>query len=306
MQEEKKVFRLATRQSPMAMVQAEAVRDLLEKMHPNLKIELCPMKAAGDKQLNKPISKIGDKSVFVKTLEKALLNNEADFAVHCVKDMSVYSTPGLMIAAMMERDDPRDALVTRSGEKLMELPKGAKIGTGSPRRVAQLMQLRSDLEYVPIRGNVNTRLKHLKDGVVDALMLSFCGLQRIHQAQAVSELFDPDLFIPAVGQGALALQCRENDAGTQQLCRSLHHVTTALTVAAEQALIQRLNGDCQTPIGVYATLSGDQLVLRACIGDAEHTALLFSKAEGPCEQAQLIGITAADDLIAKGANALHD
>jgi hydroxymethylbilane synthase len=286
----------------MALEQAYLVKNLIKQQFPQCEVELVPMTTLGDRCLDKPIKELDNKSVFVKNIESALLNNQADFAVHCVKDMSVYPVPGLVNAALLARDDPRDALLSCKSETLDTLPQGALIGTGSPRRMAQLKRIRPDLTFTPVRGNVNTRIQKLEDGEMDALMLSYCGLLRIHKTDYITELFDPVDFISAVGQGTLCIQCREGDNDIQQLLRHLHDLPTATAVAAEQALVHRLNGDCHTPIGVYARIVDGQLQVDACIGDAKSGAVIYTKAQGPMDSAQRIGIAAADDLIAKGAN----
>lgn len=295
-------LRLATRESPMAMQQAEFVKALILKQFPHCQIDFVPMTTLGDECLDRPIQQIDNKSVFVKTIESALLNNQADFAVHCVKDMSVYPIPGLVNAALLKRDDPRDALLSCQGHTLETLPQGAMVGTGSPRRIAQIKRTRPDLQFTPIRGNVNTRIKKLESGDVDALMLSYCGLLRINKLDYITQLFDPSEFVSAVGQGTLCIQCREGDQDIQKLLRHLHDVPTTVAIAAEQALVHRLNGDCHTPIGVYARIDEGQLHLDACIGDDKTGAVIYTKAQGPVDNAQRIGIAAADDLIAKGAN----
>jgi hydroxymethylbilane synthase len=295
-------LRLATRESPMALEQAHLVIKHIKRQFPDCEIQLVPMTTLGDDCLDKSIKDLDNKSVFVKTIESAILNNQADFAVHCVKDMSVYPVPGLMNTALLKRDDPRDALLSCKGHTLETLPQGALVGTGSPRRIAQLKSIRPDLKFTPIRGNVNTRIKKLEDGEVDALMLSYCGLLRIDKMDYVTQLFDPTDFISAVGQGTLCIQCRECDYDIQQFLHHLHDVPTGIAIAAEQALVHRLNGDCHTPIGVYARIEDGELSLDACIGDEKTGVVIYTKAQGSGDHAQRIGIAAADDLIAKGAN----
>lgn len=297
-----KELRLATRESPMAMEQAYLVQRLLAKHFPEIDITLVPMTTLGDRCLDKPIQEIDNKSVFVKNIESALLNNQADFAVHCVKDMSVYPVSGLTVAALLKRDDPRDALLSCEGHTLESLPQNATIGTGSPRRIAQLKRIRPDLNFKPIRGNVNTRIQKLENGEVDALMLSYCGLQRLDKLDYVTQLFNADEFVAAVGQGTLCLQCREGNPDIERMLHHLHDYDTATAIAAEQALVHRLNGDCHTPIGVYAQVTDNQVRLDACVGDQKTGAVIYTKAQGPADNAQRIGIAAADDLIAKGAN----
>jgi hydroxymethylbilane synthase len=294
-------LRLATRASPMALAQAHLVMQLIYEKFPACNIELVPMTTLGDDHLDKQILELDNKTVFVKTLENALLTHQADCAVHCVKDMSVYPVPSLGCAALLKRDDASDALLSCKGHTLESLPHGAVIGTGSPRRIAQLKVIRPDLKFTPIRGNVNSRIQKLEAGEVDALMLSYCGLLRINQTHYVTELFNPVDFISAVGQGALCVQCRKDDHATLQLLRHLNDPSTEKAIAAEQAFVHRLNGDCYTPMGVYAQITEDQLQLHAFLEDQKTGTLMRTKAQGSSENPEQIGLSAANDLIAKGA-----
>ena len=295
-------LRLATRASPMALEQARLVIKLIHEQFPYCSIELVPMTTLGDDCLDRPIMALDNKTVFVKTLENALLTHQADFAVHCVKDMSVYPVPNLVCAALLKRDDPRDALLSCKGHTLNSLPQGALIGTGSPRRIVQLKKIRPDLRFTPIRGNVNSRIEKLENNEVDALMLSYCGLLRIQKTDYVTELFNPIDFISAVGQGALCVQCREDDDEIFQILHHLHDLPTAYAIAAEKALVHRLNGDCHTPIGVFAHIIDGQLKLNACIGDQQSGEIIYTQTQGFTKDAKHVGIAAANDLIAKGAH----
>jgi hydroxymethylbilane synthase len=295
-------LRLATRASPMAQAQACFVKQRLHELFPYCKIEIVLMTTLGDDHLDKPITALDNKTVFVKNLENALLNNHADFAVHCVKDMSVYPVPNLMCAALLKRDNPSDALLSCKGHNLENLPKGALIGTGSPRRIAQLKNIRPDLAFTPIRGNVNSRIEKLEQGEVDALMLSYCGLLRINHIAYITQIMNPVTFISAVGQGVLCVQCRADDFETFELLKHLNDTPTASAVAAEQALVHRLNGDCHTPIGVYAHCTDDQLQLYACLEDEKSGELFYTQTRGLSHHAREIGLAAADDLIAQGEN----
>lgn len=294
-------LRLITRKSPMAMWQAEHIKTLLIQHHPELSIDIIGMTTEGDRRTDVPLQDIGGKGLFVKGLQAELLNHQADFAVHCIKDMSVHALPGLSIAAIGHRDDPRDALISNHFNSVDELPEGANIGTSSPRRQSLLKALRPDLNVTMLRGNVNTRLSKLDNGDYDAILLSACGLHRIGLGHRIKMLFDPEFFIPAIGQGALALECRTTDNKTLGLLSCLNHEPSSVCIAAERAVNQRLGGDCHTPIGAYARLDGEQMHIKAFVGD-QHGTLLVTEAIGPKENAQLIGIKAADDLIARGAN----
>ena len=258
-------LRIGTRGSPMALYQAGLVRDRLGTAHPGLAVELVPIRTTGDRVLNRQLAEIGGKGLFTKEIEEALLDRRIDLAVHSLKDMETVLPAGLEIGAVLARDDPRDALVSRSGAALADLPQGARIGTASLRRRAQLLRWRGDLELVPIRGNVGTRLDKLAAGEVDALVLALCGLERLGKAGLASEILAPEVMLPAVGQGALALECRAGDLALQQLLAPLNDPASAACVAAERAMLAALDGSCRTPIAGLATITGDRLGLDALL-----------------------------------------
>jgi len=249
----------------MALYQAGLVRDRLGDAHPGLAVELVPIRTTGDRVLNRQLAEIGGKGLFTKEIEEALLDGRIDLAVHSLKDMETVLPAGLEIGAVLARDDPRDVLVSRSGAALADLPQGARIGTASLRRRAQLLRYRGDLELVPVRGNVGTRLDKLAAGEFDALVLALCGLERLGKAGLASEILAPELMLPAVGQGALAIECRAGDPALRELLAPLNDPASAACVAAERAMLAALDGSCRTPIAGLATITGDRLSLDALL-----------------------------------------
>lgn len=299
----RKTLTLASRKSPMAMWQAEHIKQQLQKHRPDLNVTILGVSTSGDRDKQTPLKDIGGKDVFVKELQAQLLSKQADFAVHCIKDMSVHAVAGLTLAAVYTRDDPRDALVSNHYANLDDIPTGSCVGTGSPRRESLLRAARPDLVIKPIRGNVGTRLAKLDAGEYDAILLSAAGLTRMDLAHRVRHLFNPEVFIPAIGQGALGLECRSCDEETLELLSVLNHVPSQLCIAAERAMNQRLGGDCYTPIGAYATLDAEQrITLRGMVGSLDGHTQLRTCQQDDAENAQLIGIRAADHLITQGAH----
>jgi hydroxymethylbilane synthase len=253
----------------MALYQANLVRDLLCAAHPGLAepgmVELAVIRTTGDRVQNRLLAEIGGKGLFTKEIEEALIDRRIDLAVHSLKDMETWLPPGLDIACVLKRDDPRDALATRDGAGLAELPQGARVGTASVRRRAQLLRRRGDLDIVPIRGNVDTRLGKLAAGEIDGLMLALCGLVRLGRQAAASEILSAETMLPAVGQGALAIETRADDADTRDLLAPLRDAASAACVTAERAMLAALDGSCRTPIAGLAELDGDQLTLRGML-----------------------------------------
>jgi hydroxymethylbilane synthase len=261
----------------MALFQAGLVRDRLRAAHAELAaesaVELVAIRTTGDRVQNRQLAEIGGKGLFTKEIEEALLDRRIDLAVHSLKDMETHLPAGLEIGCVLARDDPRDVVVSRSGAALAALPHGARIGTASLRRRAQLLRLRGDLAIIPIRGNVGSRLDKLAAGEVDALVLALCGLERLGKTALALEILPPEQMLPAVGQGALALECRSEDGELRQLLAPLHDPASAACVAAERAMLAALDGSCRTPIAGLATIAGDRLTLDALLltpdGDAE-------------------------------------
>jgi len=294
-------LRIATRKSALALWQAEFVKAELEAAHPGLTVELLPMSSRGDKILDVPLAKVGGKGLFVKELEHALINNEADIAVHSMKDVPMEFPEGLGLAVICEREDPRDAFVSNTYSHFSELPKGAIVGTSSLRRQCQLMAARPDLEIRFLRGNVNTRLAKLDAGEYDAIILAAAGLMRLEMSERIKERLAPELCLPAGGQGAVGIECRLDDQATMDLLTPLAHQATTERVSAERAMNQRLEGGCQVPIACYAEHRGEQLWLRGLVGEPDGTRIISKEIIGDKSQAQSMGITLAEQILAEGA-----
>jgi hydroxymethylbilane synthase len=277
----------------MALYQAGFVRDRLRALHPELAadgaVELAIIRTTGDRVQNRLLAEIGGKGLFTKEIEEALLENRIDLAVHSLKDMETVLPAGLSIGCVLPRDDPRDALVTQTGASLRDLPHGARIGSASLRRKALLLRERADLEILPIRGNVDTRLGKLAAGEIDALVLALCGLERLGRAAAVTEVLSADRMLPAVGQGALAIECRSADADVLQLLAPLNDPQSNACVTAERAMLAALDGSCRTPIGGLATIAGDRLALDALLLAPDGSAERRGRGEGAVADAAAVG-----------------
>ena len=286
-------IRIGTRGSQMALYQAGLVCDRLRAAHPELAadgmVELVPIRTTGDRVQTRLLAEIGGKGLFTKEIEEALLDRRIDLAVHSLKDMETVLPTGLAIGAVLPRDDPRDALVSRSGAGLTELPKGARIGTASLRRRAQLLHRRPDLVVAPIRGNVDTRLAKLAAGETDALVLALCGLERLGKTELASEILSTETMLPAVGQGALAVECRAGDPAIDELLAPLGDPESAACVAAERAMLAALDGSCRTPIGGLATIAGERLSLKALLLTPDGAAERRGQIAGPVAAAVALG-----------------
>lgn len=296
-----KLLRIATRKSPLALWQAEHVRAVLLDRYPDWRVELLTMSTQGDKILDTPLAKVGGKGLFVKELEQGLLDGRADMAVHSMKDVPVDQPPGLYIAAVLPREDPRDAFISNTYHSIDELPEGATVGTSSMRRQCQLRALRGDLEIVNLRGNVNTRLAKLDAGDYDAILLAAAGVRRMGWEARISELLAPERFIPAIGQGAIGIEMRSDDERLRELVAPLNHPQTARRVATERALNARLEGGCQVPIAGYAEISHGVIVLRALVGEPDGSALVQGVISGRPEDGEELGQVLAEDLLSRGA-----
>jgi hydroxymethylbilane synthase len=297
-------IRIATRKSALALWQAEYVKARLEQAHPGLSVVLVPMVSRGDKLLDSPLSKIGGKGLFVKELETALLENQADIAVHSMKDVPMDFPEGLGLFCICEREDPRDAFVSNTYTSLEQLPPGSIVGTSSLRRQAQLLARRPDLKIHFLRGNVNTRLAKLDAGEYDAIILAAAGLIRLGFEDRITSAISIDDSLPAGGQGAVGIECRSGDADIHELLKPLHHQETALRVRAERAMNKHLNGGCQVPIACYAILQGEQIWLRGLVGDPAGSLLLNADAYGPQTEPEALGVQVAEALLAQGAQAI--
>lgn len=295
-------IRIATRRSPLALWQAEHVAARLRSAFPGLRTELVKMVTRGDKLLDAPLAKVGGKGLFVKELEQGMLDGEADIAVHSMKDVPVEFPDGLHLAAILEREDPRDALVSNRYPSFQALPAHAKIGTSSLRRQSQIMERMPDCEILSLRGNVNSRLAKLDAGEFDAIILAAAGLKRLGLAGRITEILSPDTSLPAMGQGAIGIECRVADDTVNQCVLSLHDAQTALRVTAERAMNERLQGGCQVPIAGFAELLGDTLNLRGLVGSPNGRRMVRGEITGPSTQARRLGITLAEELLSKGAD----
>ena len=297
-------IRIATRKSALALWQAEYVKARLEQAHPGLKVNLVPMVSRGDKLLDAPLAKIGGKGLFVKELETALLENEADIAVHSMKDVPMDFPEGLGLYCICEREDPRDAFVSNTYDSLDALPAGSVVGTSSLRRQAQLLARRPDLKIQFLRGNVNTRLAKLDAGEYDAIILAAAGLIRLGFEDRIRSSISAEDSLPAGGQGAVGIECRSADSDVHALLAPLHHGETALRVTAERALNKHLNGGCQVPIACYALLENDQLWLRGLVGQPDGGLLLRAEERAASSDAEALGVRVAEALLAQGADAI--
>ncbi len=294
---------VGTRGSALAMAQTETVVQLLQAGRPDISIETRQITTGGDRDQHSSLAQIGGQGVFVKEIESALLRREIDLAVHSLKDMPSELPDGLTLAAVLLREDPRDALVSRDGLTLETLPPGARVGTGSLRRRAQLRAHRPDLEIVDLRGNVDTRLRKLHAGEYDAIVLALAGLKRLGRTEA-TQILPIDVMLPAVGQGVIALEARRDDRRVLSLLHFLHHPPTGLAVTAERAFLAELGVGCRLPVAAYATVEGEQVHLRALVADAEGNRLLKGELVGPTGVAQQLGIDLACQLLAQGAEEL--
>ena len=301
-----RTLRIATRKSPLALWQANYVKDALQQHHAGLEIELVAMTTKGDQILDSPLAKVGGKGLFVKELERAMLNDEADLAVHSMKDVPMEFPDGLGLAVICEREDPSDAFVSNDYASLDDLPSGARVGTSSFRRQCQLKHMRPDLQIIDLRGNVGTRLGKLDAGDYDAIVLAAAGLMRLQMEDRIRQRLDKDLCLPAGGQGAVGIECRTQDLETLQLIDCLHHAHTAARVTAERAVVARLQGGCQVPIASFAELQEDTLMLSALVGALDGQQIYRSERNGDVHEAEQIGIAAAEDLLAQGAQSILD
>ena len=297
-------IRIATRKSALALWQVEPVKARLEQAHPGLQVTLVPMVSRGDKLLDAPLAKIGGKGLFVKELETALLEQQADIAVHSMKDVPMDFPEGLGLYCICEREDARDAFVSNTYASLEALPAGSIVGTSSLRRQAQLLARRPDLTIHFLRGNVNTRLAKLDAGEYDAIILAAAGLIRLGFESRIRDSISVEDSLPAGGQGAVGIECRTEDAAIHALLAPLHHRETALRVSAERALNKHLNGGCQVPIACYAILEGDQLWLRGLVGQPDGSLLLQAEQRGAAENAEQLGVDVAEALLEQGAAAI--
>ncbi|MDP0367811.1 hydroxymethylbilane synthase [Glaesserella parasuis] len=298
----KEILRIATRQSPLALWQANFVKDALEQRFPQLSVELVTMVTKGDIILDTPLAKIGGKGLFVKELELALLENRADIAVHSMKDVPMTFPEGLGLAVICEREDPRDAFVSNHYANLEALPAGAVVGTSSLRRQCQLMAKYPHLQIKSLRGNIGTRLSKLDNGEYDAIILASAGLIRLGLSERIRTFIPVETSLPACGQGAVGIETRLNDERVLAYLAELNHQPTAYCVQAERAMNSRLQGGCQVPIGGFATLTGDEIELNALVGSLDGSTIVRASAKGNIKEAEKLGVEVAEALLAKGAD----
>lgn len=299
-----KTLKIATRQSPLALWQAEHIRERLKSLHNGLNVELVTFVTQGDKILDTPLAKIGGKGLFVKELEAALLDGRADLAVHSMKDVPMHLPEGLTLAVICEREDPFDAFVSNKYAHFNDLPQGAKLGTSSLRRKSQILKQRPDLDVIDLRGNVGTRLSKLDTGLYDAIILASSGLKRLGLHERIRHVLTAEVSLPAVGQGALGLECRSQDQQILDLIMPLMHAESNTCVRAERAFNAYLEGGCQVPIAGFATLANDQLRLEGRVGSVDGQTLLQAVVVGQPEQAEQLGVALAKKLLDQGAGEL--
>ncbi len=298
-----KKITVATRGSMLALWQAEWVKSELEKKYPDIEVELLKIKTTGDKITDVPLAQVGGKGLFTKEIEEALLRKDADLAVHSMKDVPTFFPEGLHLRAITEREDPRDALISHEpGLKLAELKPDAVVGTSSLRRKAQLLALRPDFKIEDLRGNVDTRLRKVKEGEYDAIILAGAGLRRLGWAKRITEYIDPDVMLPAIGQGALGIETRVDDDDTNELVSFFDHRETSIAVTAERALLGRLEGGCQVPIAAFGTVDDSVVKLTGLVASVDGKRIIKDAISGPVEGAEELGVELAERLLKNGAH----
>jgi hydroxymethylbilane synthase len=296
--------RIATRKSALALWQAEYVKAQLEHFHPNISVELVPMTTKGDIILDTPLAKVGGKGLFVKELEVAMLENRADIAVHSMKDVPVEFPEGLGLEIICPREDPRDAFISNKIKSFDELPQGAIVGTSSLRRQCQIKALRPDLDIRDLRGNVNTRLAKLDNGDYDAIILAAAGMIRLEMPERIQEFIEPEVMLPANGQGAVGIECRIDDENIKALLAPLGCETTRIRVLAERSMNRALEGGCQVPIGSYAVIDNNNVYLRGLVGAVDGSKIITDNVTGDSANAEQLGLTLAEKLLSQGADVI--
>ncbi len=292
---------IATRGSELALIQSNYVKSWIEKRHKDIQVHLNIIKTTGDKILDSPLSQVGEKGLFVKEIEESLISGESDLAVHSMKDVLTTLPDGLHIIAVGEREDPRDVFISNHYSQLNDLPKATRIGTSSLRRRVQLLHHYPELEIVDIRGNLNTRLKKLESENMDGIILAAAGVKRMGWTDRISEYIDPGVCIPAVSQGAIGIECRIEDDFMNRILKSFNHYMTQVCVTAERSMMRRLEGGCQVPIGGYAHIDGDQLVLDGMVASLDGKVMFMEQMTGFPNETNDLGIRLADKLIERGA-----
>jgi len=298
------IIRIGTRGSLLALTQSGLIRKQIEEVRPGVKVELTIIKTTGDKIQDVPLAKVGGKGLFVKEIEEALLAREVDLAVHSMKDVPAVLPEGLVIGAIPEREDPRDVLVTKKAAGLMDLPHGARVGSSSLRRAAQIKAHRPDIRVETLRGNLDTRLRKLSEGMYDAIVLAAAGLHRMGWQDRITAYLEVDDFLPAIGQGALGLEFRRDDPAIRDLLAPLHHEETAVAVRAERSFLERLEGGCQVPIGGYGRVEGDRVHFTGLVATTDGARVFRTYRSAPWNDAVQLGIRVADELLDSGARAV--
>ena len=296
------IFKIGTRGSKLALAQSQWIKKRIETKYPHIQVELVKIKTTGDKILNSPLSKIGGKGLFVKEIEEALIREEIDVAVHSMKDVPARLPVALTLSTFPEREDPRDALISIGDRTLEELPQGSGVGTCSLRRAAQLLHLRPDLNMVPLRGNIETRLRKLRSGDLQAIILATAGIKRLGLATNITQVISPEQILPAIGQGALGLEVRRDDENTINLLDFLNHKKTEVTIRAERAFLNELEGGCQVPIAAFARLNGKNLRLEGMVAELDGSKIIRDELSGEKDRAEEIGIELARRLLNSGAD----
>jgi hydroxymethylbilane synthase len=299
-------LRIGTRGSQLALSQANWVKEKLVKAHPDLSVMLIKIKTTGDKIQDAPLAKIGGKGLFVKEIEEALIHRRIDLAVHSIKDVPTELPEGLHLSAITKREDPRDVFISRDGKILKDLPPNAKIGTSSLRRQAQLLRFRNDLELLPLRGNLDTRLKKLKTMNLDGIVLALAGVKRLGLEERITEIIPTEISLPAIGQGALGIETRKDDQEVEGQIQFLNHKDSWIAVSAERAFLKKLEGGCQVPIAAYARIFGTSLQIDGLVGTIDGKRFIRHHLEGPIEIAESLGIELAEILLEKGAKEILD
>jgi hydroxymethylbilane synthase len=300
--QERSTLVLGTRGSKLAVHQSEWVQARIHELAPYVTVTLRRIQTSGDKILDVPLAKIGGKGLFVKEIEEALLSGEIDLAVHSMKDVPTELPVGLDLLCIPSREDPRDALISRDGKRFKELPSRARVGTSSLRRQAQLLQARPDLSISMLRGNLDTRLKKLRGGHFDAIVLAAAGLRRLGWEGEITEYLAPEISLPAIGQGALGIEGRGDDSFVRELLSGLEHGPTRTTVMAERALLHRLQGGCQVPIAAHATLNGSEIVLEGLVASVDGKEVIRDRVKGSVHDPRSIGIQLGDRLLSRGGD----
>jgi len=299
-------IRIATRRSKLALWQAEHVMSLLRAAHPQVPVELVPMSTQGDRVLDRALAEVGGKGLFVKELEVAMQEGRADIAVHSMKDVPSELPPGLRITAALPRANPHDAFLSLRFGRFADLPQGARVGTSSPRRQSQLRHARPDLALELLRGNVDTRLRRLEEGSLDAILLACAGLERLGLAERITEVLDAEFCVPAVGQGVIGIECRDDDTRSRGLLAALHHAESFVRLSAERAFARALGGSCHSPIAAHATLEAGSLALRGFVGAPDGSEVYRDAITGPAVDADALGLALARRMQAAGAGPLLD